>query len=152
MEQDARGRPTKYRPEYDKQAYNYCKLGANDKDLAEFFNCTEQTVNNWKHDYPTFFESLKKGKDIYDAELIESALVRSCTGYTISEHETKDQNGVITTRELTKEVPPNPTSIIFYLTNRNRERWKRNNETELVIKKSEPIEFIKAVKDADTAN
>jgi hypothetical protein len=32
-----RGRPTKYKEEYNEQAYKLCLLGATDKELADFF-------------------------------------------------------------------------------------------------------------------
>lgn len=61
------GRPSLYKEEYADQAYNYCLLGATDKDLANFFDVTETTINNWKLDHHEFFESIKKGKEIADA-------------------------------------------------------------------------------------
>jgi len=42
------GRPTKYLSEYNEQVEKLCKLGATDKQLADFFNVTEKTINNWK--------------------------------------------------------------------------------------------------------
>lgn len=56
------GRPTYFKEEYVELAYKYCLLGATDKDLAQFFEVTETTINNWKNDHPEFFESIKKGK------------------------------------------------------------------------------------------
>lgn len=45
-----------------------CLLGATDKELGDFFNVTEQTINNWKKDFPSFFESIKRGKIDADAK------------------------------------------------------------------------------------
>ena len=56
------GRPTNYKKEYDEQAYKLCLLGATDKEMADFFNVKEQTINNWKKNHPSFFESIKRGK------------------------------------------------------------------------------------------
>lgn len=42
------GRPTKYKEEYTAQARKLCLLGHTDKDLADFFEVTFQTINNWK--------------------------------------------------------------------------------------------------------
>jgi len=52
---DNKGRPTKYKPEYDAQALKLCRLGATDEQLADFFNTTFQTINNWKKAHPSFF-------------------------------------------------------------------------------------------------
>lgn len=59
-EKKKRGRKSEYRIEYADQALKLCLLGATDKELAEFFSVSEQTLNKWKKDYPEFLESLKK--------------------------------------------------------------------------------------------
>ena len=61
-EKKKRGRKSEYRIEFSDQALKLCLLGATDKELAEFFSVSEQTLNKWKKDYPEFLESLKKGK------------------------------------------------------------------------------------------
>ena len=43
------GQPTKYKKEYNDLAYKYSLLGATDKEMAGFFDVTEQTLNNWTH-------------------------------------------------------------------------------------------------------
>lgn len=48
--------------EYANQALKLCLLGATDKELADFFSVSEQTLNKWKKDYPEFLESLKREK------------------------------------------------------------------------------------------
>lgn len=54
------GQPTSYRDEYTDWALKLTKLGATDKDMAEAFEVTEQTLNNWKQAHPEFFESIKR--------------------------------------------------------------------------------------------
>ena len=56
------GRPTNYRDEYAQQAGKLAKLGATDKELADFFDVTTTTINNWKVNFPEFLASLKMGK------------------------------------------------------------------------------------------
>lgn len=43
-----KGRPTKYKPDYDDIAYGACLLGATDGKLAEIFGVNEDTVNERK--------------------------------------------------------------------------------------------------------
>lgn len=38
------GRPSKYRPELCEQGEKLCRLGATDKDLADFFEVNETTI------------------------------------------------------------------------------------------------------------
>ena len=60
-EKKKRGRKSEYQKEYVEQALKLCLLGAIDKELAECFSVSVQTLNKWKKDYPEFLESLKKG-------------------------------------------------------------------------------------------
>ena len=46
-EKKKRGRKSEYRIEYADQALKLCLLGATDKELAEFFSVSEQTLNKW---------------------------------------------------------------------------------------------------------
>lgn len=63
------GRPTKYIDSYDEQARKLCLLGATDKDLADFFEVSESTINLWKLEHPTFSESIRAGKIVADIEV-----------------------------------------------------------------------------------
>ena len=120
------GRPTEYKPEYDEQAYNYCLLGATDKQLATFFDVSEQTINAWKHKHPSFLESLRRGKEIADARVAQ-ALFSRATGYEHPEDDIKAVNGETPT---IKRYPPDPTSMIFWLKNRQPKLWRDKPESE----------------------
>jgi len=76
-----RGRPTDYRKEYNDQAFKYCLLGATDAVLGNFFGVSEQTINSWKKEFPSFLESVSRGKDKADAEVALSYYKRA-TGFT----------------------------------------------------------------------
>lgn len=121
------GRPTKYKPEYDEQAYKLCLLGHTDKELASFFEVSEQTINAWKHQYPSFLESLKRGKDVADGE-VSQALYKSALGYSHPDVDIKVVNGAIVETDLIKHYPPNPTSAIFWLKNRQSGKWRDKQE------------------------
>lgn len=54
MSDNPPGRPTDYRPEYAEHARKLCLLGATDKDLADWFEVVESTVNLWKLAHPEF--------------------------------------------------------------------------------------------------
>lgn len=125
-----RGVETKYKEEYAEQTYKLCLLGATDKDLANFFNVTEQTINNWKNIHEDFFESIKKGKEIADAE-IASKLYHRAKGYEHPEVITASFQGQITdTMEVVKHYAPDPTSMIFWLKNRQPKKWRDKQEFE----------------------
>lgn len=117
------GRPTKYKEEYNEQAYKLCLLGHTDAELGAFFEVSETTINNWKIEYPDFLESIKKGKEVADGEVVQ-ALYKSALGYSHPDVDIKVINGRIVETALTKHYPPNPTSGIFWLKNRQSGKWR----------------------------
>jgi hypothetical protein len=125
------GRPTKYKPEYDQLAYNYCKLGATDEDLAKLFTVNKDTINEWKRVHISFSDSLKKGKDEFDTEVIERSLRARAVGYSHPEIKIATHEGMITDeKEYTKHYAPDTTACIFWLKNRQPQRWRDKQEVE----------------------
>jgi hypothetical protein len=136
------GRPTDYKSEYEEQAYKLCLLGATDKELGDFFEVTEQTINNWKKQVPQFFESIKSAKENADAEVAKS-LNEKARGYRytkmqpIKVKEVTYENGkrikeierveIVPTEEV---VPPDTVAGIFWLKNRRKINWRDRVETE----------------------
>jgi DNA-binding XRE family transcriptional regulator len=123
------GRPTKYKTEYAEQAYKLCLLGATDADMAKFFDVEEQTINNWKKDYPDFFESIKKGKIQADSE-IASKLYHRAKGYEHDEDYITQFQGQPVIVPTVKHYPPDTTAAIFWLKNRQPDKWRDKQEVD----------------------
>jgi transcriptional regulator with XRE-family HTH domain len=127
-----KGRPSKYDPSRLEEIKNYCLLGAKDKELATFLGISESTLNKWKEDYPEFSESIKAGKEIADS-MVAQSLYRRALGY---EHEDVDIRTVgvgkgfseIVQTPIIKKYPPDPTSMIFWLKNRQKDKWRERQE------------------------
>jgi hypothetical protein len=64
------GRPTKYDPKLNGMVEALCRLGATDKELAETLDVTEQTINNWKNSNDEFFEAIKRGRILFEKEMV----------------------------------------------------------------------------------
>lgn len=122
------GRKTLFRKEYIEQAYKLALLGATDKQLADFFSVKEQTINNWKKDFPEFFESLKRAKEDVDSQIVKSLFQRA-KGYEHDDIDIKMFNGEIIETPLTKHYPPDTTACIFWLKNRQPDKWRDKTET-----------------------
>jgi DNA-binding XRE family transcriptional regulator len=108
------GAPTLYRSEMDEHARKLCLLGYTDAQLGVFFGVTEQTINNWKIEHPSFFESIKSGKDIADCEVVDSLRNRALNGDT--------------------------TASIFWLKNRQPRNWRDKQDIEMTVTQS-PFEL-----------
>lgn len=126
----AGGRPSKYKAEYAEQAYKFCLLGADDNRLASFFEVDVATIHRWKHDHKEFCDSLKKGKDIADAEIAYS-LYHRAKGYSHPEVVTASHQGQITdSMEVIKHYPPDTGAAMAWLKNRDSARWRDKQELE----------------------
>ena len=117
------GRPTKYRPEYNKQAYKLGLLGATDKQLAEFFEVDEATINRWKVEHEGFCKSLKAAKGDADGKVAES-LYKRALGYSHPEDKVFIYYGKPVVVKTIKHHPPDTVAAIFWLKNRAKEVWR----------------------------
>lgn len=125
----AMARPTKYKKEYAEQAFKLCLLSATDEDLADFFEVSESTINKWKLDHDEFSESIKKGKDSADAN-VASRLYNRAMGYEQDEDKIFNANGAPLVVPTKKHYPSDTTAAIFWLKNRQPEKWRDKKELE----------------------
>lgn len=134
------GRPPKYKngvmPE---QAEKLCRLGATNKDLADFFGVVERTIVEWLNKHPDFRECVKRGKDYFDTERVEKALAHRAIGYSHEETHVSNYQGEITKTSITKYYPPDTTAAIFWLKNRDPKRWRDKVEHDHGIQEDNPI-------------
>ncbi len=131
-EKKTQGRPSKYMPEYDDQAYRFCLMGATDLELAEFFDVEESTINNWKVSHPTFLESIRNGKENADAKVVES-LYKRALGYCHDAEKVFCNNGEVIVHEYTERFPPETAAIRYWLNNRQRDKWKDRVDTQVEV-------------------
>lgn len=76
---------------------NWAKGGLTEKQIAHNMGISEHTLNEWKKKKPQLIQSLKKGKEIVDYEVI-NALYQAAIG-------------------------GNVTAMIFWLKNRRPDKW-----------------------------
>ena len=72
-----------------------------------------------------------KGKEVVDTE-VENALLKKAMGYTITISEDKlDKDGCVHTLKREVHIPPDTTAQIFWLKNRQKEKWRDKQDIEL---------------------
>ena len=121
------GQPTLLTPEVIKIIEMLSPKGLTDKELAQALSVDEATLNNWKKQKPKFFESLKSWKNSADRRIEASLYQRAC-GYSAPETKVQwvqdESGGRWETVEYTKHYAPDPTSMIFWLKNRQPDVWR----------------------------
>lgn len=127
------GRTSKFKKEFVEQAYKLALLGATDDELADFFRVRVSTIHNWKKRHNEFLDALKRGKEVADAN-VSDRLFQRAMGFEHDSEEIKVVNGVVERVPVRKIYPPDPTSAIFWLKNRQPEKWRDKQTTELTGK------------------
>lgn len=133
----AGGRKPKYTPERVAKICNAIAEGKSQKDACLAAGIHPDTFTNWICRFSDFSDSVKKAKaqyqEWYDKHILEDAergLKRLICGEEYTETTTEyedDGTGspkIKKQKTVTKRILPNPTSVIFALTNRDPERWK----------------------------
>jgi len=106
-------------------AYLAGLAGLSDAKIAAHFGVCRATISNWKNYYPEFKEQLKKGKDDHDDGDVIKSLFKAAKGYTYKEKEvTTNHKGEEKIKVTTKYMKPEPVAMIFWLKNRQRDKWK----------------------------
>ena len=117
------GRPSKYKKEFAEQAGKLCRLGATDKEIAYFFGVAERTLNDWKKAHPEFMQSLKAGKLLADAEVADK-LYNRALGYEHDDVKIFNDQGKPLIVPCKKNYPPDTAAAIFWLKNRQPDKWR----------------------------
>lgn len=141
------GRPSKYKPEYNQQAYKLTLLGLTLPELATYFEVHFDTLKEWLNKHEEFSASVLKGRDIADGEVTMSFHKRAM-GYryeevTYEKIVVKEGNSFISEDDVdnegisvdaykkkvvVKEVPPDPGAALNWLKNRQPKKWRDKQE------------------------
>jgi hypothetical protein len=139
------GRPSLYSPDYAEQAFKLCLLGATDKELADFFNVVESTLNLWKIEHPEFSESLKRGKIEADANVAYS-LYRKANGFHVDAVKIFNDQGSPLIVDYKEYYPPDTAAINIWLKNRRGridpntgQRWADKQEIGITDKDGQDV-------------
>lgn len=108
----------------------WAREGLTDEQIANNLGINVATLYRYKKQHSEFCESLKKGKEVVDFE-VENALLKRALGYNYTEktyetsyNETLGEYVKTLTKEVTKQVAPDTTALIFWLKNRKPEKWR----------------------------
>jgi transcriptional regulator with XRE-family HTH domain len=135
------GRQSSFKEEYSEQAYKLCLLkDFTDDELAKFFGVAVRTLQYWKKGHPEFKAAIERGKAIADSEVALS-LYQRAIGYEHDDVHITNYLGKIIKTKIKKHYPPDPTSMIFWLKNRQRFDWRDKIDHSLTGANDGPIDY-----------
>lgn len=151
-----RGRKSMFRDHMYKEGEKLAALGMIDNEIAEFWGVSRRTLKRWMANKPDFCHIIKKAKSEADLQ-VESTLFKKAKGYDYIERhyeyrippgkngkgkKTLEEPVRYLTKEVTRHVQPDIAAIIFWLLNRQRERWKDKRQLKIAPDTKLPLEII----------
>ena len=130
------GRKSKYNEEILERVKAYARDGFTELEMCKKLNVGQTTFTYWKRLYPALMTALKENKEIVDNQVV-GALLRNALGFEYTEEVVTKDGDVV---EVKKYAAPNTTAQIFWLKNRQPDKWREKRETELTGKNGGPIE------------
>ena len=114
---------------YLDEIQGWAMSGLTDEQIAMNLDIAVSTIYEYKKKYPEFSGALKKGKDIADAQVV-NALFKTATGFTYYEDIATATGDVVQAQRYAK---PNTTAQIFWLKNRQPDKWRDKTEVKADI-------------------
>ena len=98
--------------------------------MAEFFGVNPDTWHEWKKVHSEFSEALRDWKVEADSR-VERSLYERATGYSHPEDKIFNDDGEPLIVPTVKHYPPDTTAAIFWLKNRQKDRWRDVSKVDL---------------------
>jgi hypothetical protein len=135
------GRPSPYTPAMNGLAERVVgTTGATGVQLAKVLEIDSSTLKRWMLAHTDFRAAIKRGRDLYDCGNIEVSMRQRANGYeydevTVEDIQLKQGSGADTfyvpatkTRTTKKMMAPDVGAGVFWLCNRNPDRWQNTQK------------------------
>lgn len=129
---------TDYDPAFAAQARKLCKLGASDRELADFFGVGVATIGRWQAEHDAFQRALKLGKAAAD-DRVERSLFHKAIGYSFEAEKIFQYQGQPVHVTYREHLPPDTTAMMFWLKNRRPSAWREAKDHEITGKDGTPL-------------
>lgn len=122
--------PTIYRAEFAGQARKLCLLlGADDRELARFFDVPPETLGDWMATAPEFAAAVREGRTLADAEVADRLWQRAM-GYSHPAVRIFNHQGRPLEVPYTEHYPPDTAACLAWLKSRQPQAWRERVETD----------------------
>lgn len=100
--------------------------GLTNQDIADNIGINVATLYSWKRKHAEIDHALKKGREVADY-IVQNALFQNAIGFSYEEEAITNKGDVVS---VTKYSKPNVTAQIFWLKNRQADKWREKREPE----------------------
>lgn len=141
------GRPTAYKPEYVELGQKLAKFGATDQEMADFFEVNVATLYRWRNTHEDFRDAISASKEGVD-QRVERSLYQQAIGYERTAVKillpAKSRKPLAV--EYREHVAPNATAAMFWLKNRQSDKWKDVSTSQVTGANGEAIQIEQTAK------
>jgi transposase-like protein len=123
------------KPDKLRQIAAWSTKGMTQAEIAKTIGVADSTFKGWIGKYPEIKDAYREGAEQTD-DKVEQALLRRALGYDHPVEKTMvellpDGGRRQKVEKTTTHIPPDPTSMIFWLKNRRASEWRDRREMEL---------------------
>lgn len=122
------------------QAKKLASKGFTDREIADFFDVALSSLSLYKEKSKLISDAIKDGRKVSDA-VVEISMYQAACGYQLPEEKVFMHKGRIVTHRVIKNYPPDTVAAMFWLANRNKERWQHISHIEHGGEDGKPIAF-----------
>lgn len=136
------GRKTLYNDEMPYLAQMWARYGLTDEQIWHNLGIGKDSFYSFIKLYPEFSDAIKEGRKPVNYE-VENSLLKKANGYEVTEEVIEyepDENGkpqIKSKRIITKHIAPDTGAAVFWLTNRDKDRWKQTRHLDVTTKDKE---------------
>jgi hypothetical protein len=118
------GRPSRYSPDFARQARAFCRLGADVADLARLFSVSVATIYRWQQQYHDFALAYAIGRA--EAEgIARPGSFKRATGYEYwAERQYRVKDGGTLGVDTLRRTHADPRVGMRWLRNRKPDQWR----------------------------
>lgn len=117
----------------------WARDGLTNEQIAKNIGINPDTLYTWIKKYPEISEALKNGKEVIDRK-VENALLKRAIGFEYDEVTREyipELDKMTITKVVTKQVVPDTTAQIFWLKNRQSDKWTNKDASDIAKAKRE---------------
>ena len=127
------GRKAVYKSGHLKIAGDAARDGCTINMIATKLKIKKSTLYNWMQANQDLRDAINEGRDYFDSRVAEGSLLKRVKGFTSKETKTVTVEGSDKTRITVtkKKIAPDTPAIIFWLKNRQGDRWRDKHDIEV---------------------